>query len=87
MCYCTPSIRTPICEDCPAVILPYRPVQSETNYHKAQEMINEVEGISARKPHKCPICNGTGGLYSVSDEEEKLFSACKACKGACVLWG
>lgn len=37
------------------------------------------------KPHKCPVCNGTGKVPHPSGMVAPVD--CKACQGAGVLWG
>lgn len=45
---------------------------------------NEIGSPNAqKKPHKCPVCNGSGEHEYIFDLKEK----CRACKGECVLWG
>lgn len=42
------------------------------------------------KPHKCPVCNGTGKNSDVTTSYGAIshyIEQCLACKGACVLWG
>jgi hypothetical protein len=38
-----------------------------------------------RKPHKCPICEGTGEVDGKGTTYPK--ETCHVCKGECVLWG
>ena len=43
-----------------------------------------VNGNSYRRPHKCPICQGTGLFYNFST---LVNEKCKSCEGKCIVWG
>jgi hypothetical protein len=47
-----------------------------------------------RKPHKCPVCEGTGEMFdkrSSGDSNELIiehgWKTCNACKGEGIVWG
>jgi hypothetical protein len=41
--------------------------------------------IGERQPFRCPICNGTG--FHDGPVVAGSSSECRACKGACIVWG
>jgi len=38
------------------------------------------------KPHKCPLCNGTGGRPEGFIEGSSTFTPCHGCGGSGVVW-
>lgn len=54
------------------------------------QFINQIG--NEKRPHTCPVCNGTGELELQSIEEtinndNKRFKTCHSCEGKGVLWG
>lgn len=38
-------------------------------------------------PHKCPVCDGTGKVETLSPGYTTAqISTCPACKGICIVW-
>lgn len=70
-------------------------------YHKMEDRIEKLERSNAcRKPHKCPVCNGSQRdyfdvLFPVSeypqgiklDHEGRRYQDCGACEGKGIVWG
>lgn len=51
-------------------------------------MCNNPQNIfpQERKPHKCPICDGTGTQAKVSPRAFGTAVKCHACDGTCIVW-
>jgi hypothetical protein len=82
MCKCTPGLKTPFCgkNGC------FDPFFN-TNIPNPATFQG---GYAERKPHKCPVCDGTGKNPNVTTSyggTSHFIEKCLACNGACVLWG
>ena len=52
-------------------------------YKEGKPMIEPV----GKRPHKCPICEGTGKVQVAGNTTAILTTACHGCDGKGIVWG
>lgn len=64
---------------------------TEESQNKIDNEIEQDERIYEKKPHKCPLCKGSGESkthsFKVEGKSTIYPAPCKPCKGEGIVWG